>query len=66
MYHIAEKLAKFSFFEHLATKVWQTNESNNWLLIVSTNLDDFSFTNLGYFIKLSSYAASQAAHIKGR
>ena len=39
------KFGKFTLFKCLAKKVWQMNRSAKVLLIVTTNLDDFSLIN---------------------
>ena len=49
------KFGKFTLFKCLAEKVWQMNRSAKGLLIVTTNLDDFSLMNCRQFAKLSTF-----------
>ena len=52
------KYGKLTHFECLVKESWQINRSANRLLIVSTNLDDFSLANhrqFTKFAKLSRY-----------
>ena len=54
------KYSKLTLFECLVKESWQINRLANRLLIVSTNLDDFSLPNhrqFTKFAKLSRYTA---------
>ena len=48
----------FIFSECLVKKVWRMNTSAKTLLIVSTNLNDFSLANHGWFIKFAKHSPS--------
>ena len=47
------KFGELILFEFWRKKVWRINRSANRLLIVSTNLDDFSLVNHGQFAKFA-------------
>ena len=50
---------EFTLFKHLAEKVWRMNRSAKGLLIISSNLDDFSLANRRRFIKFSKLYTHQ-------
>ena len=48
-----KKFGKVTLFEHLAKKFGDLIDQPKWLLIVSSNLDDFSLANHGQFAKFT-------------
>ena len=62
MYHIVGKFGESTLFKHLVKKVWRINRSENRLLIVSTDLDDFSLANHGQFAKFAKLPLAKLSH----
>ena len=55
-----ESLANWLVSSIWQKKVWRINRSANRLLIISTNLDDFSLANHGQFAKYTDVSPSQS------
>ena len=62
MYHIVGKFGESTLLKHLVKKVWRINRSENRLLIVSTDLDDFSLANHGQFAKFTKLPLAKLSH----
>ena len=56
---VGGNIGKLICFKHLAKESWWINRSANRLLMISTNLDDYSLVNHGQFTKFANISPAK-------